>query len=197
MIRQKIVNKQIEIHNCKGIGNKPPSFFFQKGKGMCSKILILGESLPKNGWMDSGRAFYTKEGKLAPTGKKLNEELAVLNLSIEDCSFTEIAKCYIGSNRKILKTCGRLCGEHLFSQIKHYKIELILSLGVITKDILEDLFDTHLTMGEITQIIDKGKKFFILPLYHPSPASPYGHKRNLTIISKKINKIKQMIKQVN
>ena len=186
----KTINGETEIHNCKEIESNPPSFFFQKGKGVGSKILILGESLPKNGWMDSGRAFYTKEGKLAPTGKKLNEELAILNLSIEKCSFTEIAKCYIGSNRKILKTCGRLCGEHLFSQIKHYKIELILSLGVITKDILEELFDTHLVMGEITQIVYKSKKFFILPLYHPSPASPYGHKRNLIIISKKVNKIK-------
>lgn len=185
MTRQKIVNKQIEIHNCKEIGNKSPSFFFQKGKGMGSKILILGESLPKNGWMDSGKAFYTKEGKLAPTGKKLNDELAILNLSIEDCSFTEIAKCYIGGNRKILKSCGLLCGEHLFSQIKHYKIELILSLGVITKDILEELFGTHLTMGEITQIAYKGKKFSILSLYHPSPASPHGHKKNLNIVETK------------
>jgi hypothetical protein len=49
-------------------------------------------------------------------------------------------------------------------------------------------------MGEITQIIYKGKKFSILPLYHPSPASPYGHKRNLDITSKKANKIKQIIK---
>lgn len=175
------------------MGNKPPSFFFQKGKGIGSKILILGESLPKNGWMDSGKAFYTKEDKLAPTGKKLNEELATLNLSIEDCSFTEIAKCYIGSNRKILKTCGSLCGKHLFSQIKHYKIELILSLGVITKDILEELFDTHLEMGEITQIIYKSKKFFILPLYHPSPASPYGHKRNLDIIKINEREIKNVL----
>jgi uracil-DNA glycosylase family 4 len=182
-----------EIHNCKEIGNKPPSFFFQKGKSVGSKILILGESLPKNGWMDSGRAFYTKEGRLAPTGKKLNEELAVLNLNIEGCSFTEIAKCYIGSNRKILKTCGRLCGEHLFSQIKHYKIELILSLGVITKDILEELFDTHLAMGEINQIVYKGKKFFVLPLYHPSPASPYGHKRNLNIVETKKKDIQHIL----
>ena len=37
-----------EIHNCKEIGNKPPSFFFQKGKGVGSSILILGESLLKN-----------------------------------------------------------------------------------------------------------------------------------------------------
>jgi uracil-DNA glycosylase family 4 len=197
MTRQKIVNKQIEIHNCKEIGNKSPSFFFQKGKGVSSKILILGESLPKNGWMDSGKAFYAKEDKLAPTGKKLNEELAVLNLSVEDCSFTEIAKCYIGSNRKILKPCGLLCGEHLFSQIKHYKIRLILSLGVITKDILEKLFGIHLAMGEINQANHKDKKFFILPLYHPSPASPYGHKRNLNII--RINKkgIKNVLTKKN
>ena len=63
-----------EIHNCQEINDKPPSFFFQKGVGTGSKILILGESLGKDSLLHQGRAFYTVSGKIVPTGKKLNEE---------------------------------------------------------------------------------------------------------------------------
>lgn len=183
-----------EIHNCNNIQTKPPSFFFQEGSGCSCKILILGESLARNGWVESGKAFYTTEGKIVPTGKRLNEELSILKLRFEECAFTEVAKCYIGNNRKILKSCGLRSGEHLFSQLKTYKIGLIISLGVITKDILEELFNTKLQIGEISHITHRDKKFSILPLYHPSPASPFGHGKNLTIISNKIDQIKKIIK---
>ncbi|MDO9509707.1 MAG: uracil-DNA glycosylase family protein [Candidatus Magasanikbacteria bacterium] len=177
-----------EIHNCKNINSKPSSFFFQKGIGKGAKILILGESLGKDNILHLGKAFYTTSGKIVPTGKRLNEELKILNLSFEKCSFTEIAKCYLGNNRKILKTCGLKSGEHLISQLKAYKIKLVISLGVTTKDILEKIFDIKLPMGEITKVKNK---WSILPIYHPSPASPHGHKKNLVIIMKNKKEIKK------
>jgi len=182
-----------EKHNCRSIKNKPPSFFFQKGKGNGSKILILGESLGKDSLLHQGRAFYTTSGKIVPTGKRLNEELSILNLSFEKCAFTEIAKCYLGNNRKILKICGLKSGDHLISQLKAYKIKLVISLGVTTKDILEKLFEVNLPMGEISKIDFKNKKLAILPIYHPSPASPHGHKKNLLIIAKNKKEIKKII----
>ena len=178
-----------EIHNCQEINDKPPSFFFQKGVGTGSKILILGESLGKDSLLHQGRAFYTVSGKIVPTGKKLNEELAILNLSFEKCAFTEIAKCYLGGNRKVLKTCGLRSGGHLISQLKKYKIKLIISLGVLTKEILEEIFGTKLSIGEIGKIKNNRYIWKVLPLYHPSPANPHGHERNLKII-KKFKKIK-------
>ena len=179
-----------EIHNCQIINNKPSSFFFQKGKGSSSKILILGESLGKDSLLHQGRAFYTTSGKIVPTGKRLNEELSVLNLSFEKCAFTEIAKCYLGNNRKILKTCGLCCGEHFVNQLKAYKIKLVISLGVATKDILEKIFDSKLMIGEITKV---ESKWNILPIYHPSPASPHGHRKNLLIIAKNKKEIEKII----
>ncbi|MFA5967293.1 MAG: uracil-DNA glycosylase family protein [Patescibacteria group bacterium] len=182
-----------EIHNCGSIQTKPPSFFFQPGVGVGSKVLILGESLARNGWVNSGKAFYTPEGKLVPTGKRLNEELAGLNLTLERCAFTEIAKCYIGNNRKILKSCGLRSGDHLLSQVSTYPIKIIFSLGVITKDILEEVFGVKLVIGEINPVVYQYKKLFILPLWHPSPASPHGHNKNLEIILNKRNKIKRIL----
>lgn len=183
-----------EIHNCDVIENKPTSFFFQEGKGVGGQVLILGESLARNGWVESGKAFYTTEGKIVPTGKRLNEELKILNLCFEDCAFTEIAKCYIGNNRKILKSCGLKSGGHFVSQLKAYRIKVILSLGVITKDILEEIFQTELPMGEINQINIDSKKVYILPLYHPSPANPHGHRKNLEIFARQKGQLERMIR---
>jgi len=179
-----------EKHNCQSIKNKPPSFFFQKGIGKGGKVLILGESLGKDSLLHQGKAFYTASGKIVPTGKRLNEELSILNLFFEKCAFTEIAKCYLGNNRKILKTCGLKSGGHFISQLKAYKIKLVISLGVTTKDILEKIFDSKLTMGEITKV---ESKWNILPVYHPSPASPHGHKKNLLIIAKNKKEIEKII----
>ena len=179
-----------EKHNCKNINTKPPSFFFQKGKGGSSKILILGESLGKDSLLHQGKAFYTTTGKIVPTGKRLNEELAILNLSFEKCAFTEIAKCYLGSNRKTLKSCGLRCADHFIKQLKTYKIKLVISLGVVTKDILEKIFDNKLMIGEITKVENKWN---ILPIYHPSPASPCGHRKNLLIIAKNKKEIEKII----
>jgi len=173
-----------EIHHCKKISSKPVTFFFQKGSSKRGKkILILGESLAKNGWLKSGKAFYTLENKIVPTGKRLNEELSPFNVTFEECSFTEIAKCYLGKNRKMLSKCGLLCANHLLKQINHFKPRLILSIGVITKDILENILKTALPMGKIKEASYKNRAYFILPLYHPSPANPFGHIKNIRIIN--------------
>jgi uracil-DNA glycosylase family 4 len=173
-----------EIHHCKEIDSKPSSFFFQEGSSSVGKkILILGESLAKNGWVESGKAFYTTEGKIVPTGKRLNEELSILGITLEECAFTEIAKCYIGKNRKQLSVCGKLCAQHFLTQLNHFKPTIILSLGVITKDILEEIFKTNLPMGEISKITDHKDSYFVLPIYHPSPANPFGHGKNIRIMS--------------
>lgn len=173
-----------EIHNCGEIASKPTSFFFQQGSSDRGKnTVIVGESLAKNGWVESGKAFYTKEGKLVPTGKRLNEELSLMDIALEECAFTEIAKCYIGKNRKQLPVCGALCAEHFKKQLHHFKPRVILSLGVIPKNILSELFGADLRMGEMGEVMSKNRTYLILPLFHPSPASPYGHAKNLEIIS--------------
>ena len=182
-----------EIHYCKEISEKPSSFFFQQGANRRGKkILILGESLVKNGWVESGKAFYTSEGKLVPTGKRLNEELSLIGLTLEECAFTEIAKCYIGKNRKQLSNCGLACAEHLVMQIRRSNPSIILSLGVITRDVLENIFGTDLPMGELREISNGAKTYRFLSLYHPSPANPFGHAKNIAILMsqrKFINKL--------
>ncbi|MFA5070328.1 MAG: uracil-DNA glycosylase family protein [Patescibacteria group bacterium] len=182
-----------EIHHCKEINSKSVTFFFQRGTSkQGKKILILGESLAKNGWLKSGKAFYTLENKIVPTGKRLNKELSLIGVTFEECAFTEIAKCYLGKNRKILSKCGLLCANHLLKQINHYKPRLILSLGVITKEVLEKIFKKTLLMGKIKKITYKGKAYCIIPLYHPSPANPFGHAKNIRIIKDQKKSLKKI-----
>jgi uracil-DNA glycosylase family 4 len=184
-----------EIHHCKEIASKPVSFFFQEGSSpLGKKILIVGESLAKNGWVESGKAFYTTDGKLVPTGKRLNEELSLLDISLEECAFTEIAKCYIGKNRKQLSVCGSLCAQHFIAQLNHFKPTIIVSLGVVTKNVLEELFKTSLPIGNISSVTCRDKSYLILPMYHPSPANPFGHGKNMKIISSLQNELTRTLK---
>ncbi len=173
-----------EVHNCDTIQSKPLSFFFQKGSSVPGKkVLVLGESLARNGWIESGRAFYNLQDTLVPTGKRLNEELSLINVHIEECAFTEIAKCYLGNNRKRLAVCGALCAGHLLEQIHYYKPKVILSLGVITKGVLESALHATLQMGEISNVSHRNKRYSLLPLFHPSPANPFGHAKNIAVIN--------------
>ncbi len=183
-----------ETHHCLTISTQPLTFFFQEGSTpLGKKVLILGESLAKNGWVESGKAFYTTEGKLVPTGKRLNEELPIIGLTLEECAFTEIAKCYIGKNRKQLSVCGSLCAEHFMDQLDHFNPRIIISLGVITKEILEEVLKIKLAIGEISTIKSKGKSFSILPIYHPSPANPFGHAKNMAIIEAKKSELLKVL----
>ena len=182
-----------EIHNCDNLANKPASFFFQEGIGRGKDILILGESLARNGWVQSGKAFYTPEGKLVPTGRKLNEELAIIGLKLEECAFTEIAKCFIGKNRKVLASCGMKSKDHLLLQLRTCKPKIVMSLGVVTKDALQQVFGVEFEMGTPKQIEADGGSFTLLPLYHPSPASPYGHGKNMAIMTEFKTKYKNII----
>jgi len=184
-----------EIHYCKTIAKRPPSFFFQQGRTRVGKkILIIGESLARNGWIKSGKAFYTPEGKIVPTGKRLNEELSILKTRLEECAFTEMAKCYIGNNRKLLFKCGILCKDHFLNQVKRFQPKLILSLGIVTKKLLEEIFYKNLKIGKTNKIVFDDREFFIFPLYHPSPANPFGHQRNLRFLKREKRSIKTLLK---
>ena len=167
-----------EIRNCSKCGNLPKltETILQMGK---SKILILGESPAKDGWIVSGKAFYNKDGKLQSSGKVLNKLLNLCNLTIEDISFTEVCKCII-SDRKTLKKCCDNCKPILLHQLEDIDCDIILPMG---------RYPTETILGtKIKKLADVvGKRFEIklgnsiktvIPIYHPSPINPLGYKGN-------------------
>ena len=140
--------------------------------------MIVGESPAANGWRVSGRAFYTPDGKLLPSGKRLNELLFPLGLSVETCGFTELVKCFVGKNRKILASCSQGCWSIFLKQLKSAKYRLIIILGVETMRIFNELTKTNLQTGIISKIVVDNQKYTILPIYHPSPINPHGQRKN-------------------
>ena len=187
----KLIKEQ--EHYCDSVETFPLEKFLQIGTGRGGKVLILGESPAPNGWRISGKAFYNPEGRLLPTGKNLNKLLANFDLSVEICGFTELVKCYIGKERKLLNTCGPRCWPIFLRQIKNKDYLLILILGVKTLDIFNKLLNTHLVIGELTKANIENKGYKVLPIYHPSPIAPFNHSKNTEIFRNLETRLKALI----
>ncbi|KKR56141.1 MAG: hypothetical protein UT93_C0004G0019 [Candidatus Woesebacteria bacterium GW2011_GWF1_40_24] len=170
-----------EEHYCQNSLSLPLDKFHQIGTGKGKDVLIVGESPAENGWRKSGKAFYNPEGKILPTGKRLNLLLSPFNLSVETCGFTELAKCFVGKNRKALERCSLGCWPVFLKQLESIDYKLIIILGVKTLEIFNKLNKTELKTGTLSKTKVNGKDYAILGIYHPSPINPQGQKRNKII----------------
>lgn len=167
-------------HVCEQIDAFPLEKFHQLGTGKGKAILIVGESPAPNGWIISGKACYRPDGKILPTGKRLNELLSPLGTSVEESGFTELSKCFV-SNRNELDVCSKKCWPIFLKQIKNFDYKLLVILGVKTSSIFSKLIRKNLVMGEISDIKLESKKYKVLPIFHPSPVNPTGHAKNLKL----------------
>lgn len=190
-LRDGLMNR--EEHLCDKV--IPLDKYLQLGKGQGRNILAIAESPSANGWRKSGRAFYDTAGKLVPTGKNFLDNLKQIDscLSIQDVSFTEIAKCFINNDRKKLDICAAKTWPHLLKQIDFADTRLIILLGKKTTDIFNKLAGFDLKVGDISQVTLADRNYFILPIYHPSPANP-SRALNKEIIQKNIDLIRKIIK---
>jgi uracil-DNA glycosylase family 4 len=172
----------VHEHYCQEPANFPIDKFLQRGEGRGAKVLVVGEAPARNGWRKSGRAFYTPTGKLMPSGRYLNELLAELDLSIEMCGFTDLVKCYVGTDRWLLKECGRGCWPIFIRQVGDNDFSLIITLGAETLKILNRAAGTNFAVGELSVIPIGGKDRHLLPLFHTSPINSSNRPRNRAIL---------------
>ena len=180
-------------HFCKDVDSFPLDKFLQFGRGKGEKVLILGEAPAPNGWRKSGRAFYTIDGKLLPTGKNLNKLLAEYGLSVEICAFTELVKCFVGKDRKLLDSCGEKCWPIFTKQLISGNYNLIVLLGAKTLEIFNKRLGTSLNVGQLSKIEIENRNYTILPIYHPSPIAPFSHRKNQAIFKKIKSEIYRLI----
>lgn len=182
-------NVEEKIAKCKLCGDLPKLCCNSIKKGK-SKILILGESPAKDGWITSGKAFYNKDGKLQATGKILEKLLNLCGLTIDDINFTECCKCVI-SDRKTLRNCMQNCKQILFTQLENFECGIILPMGQ---------YPTEVILGQkVNKLKDfVGKEYYIkfgekikkvIPIYHTSPANPLCYKGNEEIFKSLIKEI--------
>lgn len=182
-----------ELHFCDKVEIFPVEKFLQFGQGKGQKLLIIGESPALNGWIKSGKAFYTVDNKLLPSGRNLNKLLSPFSLTVEQCGFTELVKCCVGKNRKSLVKCAPKWKKILLKQIELCCPRLIIILGVETLRIFNLMFNTSLVTGELGKF-GLGKAIVnILPIYHPSPIAPKNHHKNLEIIELQKKSIQKLL----
>ncbi|MES2470842.1 MAG: uracil-DNA glycosylase family protein [Patescibacteria group bacterium] len=180
-------------HVCSSIEDFPLEKFHQIGSGKGRNLLIVGESPAPKGWILSGKACYRPDGKLLPTGKRLNELLEPLGLSVENSGFTELSKCFV-SKRTELESCGKKCWPIFLDQISGEDYKLLIILGVQTTAILSKIIERDLTMGEMVDIELNGRSYKIFPIFHPSPANPTGYAKNKVLFKNFLPKMKKVIK---
>ena len=179
-------------HVCNNIKDFPINKFHQSGTGKGRNLLIVGESPAPNGWIISGKACYRPDGKILPTGKRLNELLEPFGLSVENSGFTELSKCFV-SKRTELESCGKKCWPIFLNQIKNEDYKLLIILGVQTTHILSKIIDRNLIVGEIVEIELEEKKYKIFPIFHPSPVNPTGHSKNKVLFKSLYSSLKNIL----
>src|SRR3989344_8787557 len=179
-------------HYCESPNEFPIDKFHQRGIGKGKYVLLVGESPSPNGWRKSGRACYTPEGRLLPTGKRLNELLTEFELSVEICGFTELSKCFVGKNRKQLQTCSQKCWPIFLQQLASSEYKLLIILGVETLRIFNLIFGLNLQVGKLEKALVGNNEYFVLAIFHPSPINPNGRAKNKEIFQRlqtNLNKI--------
>lgn len=169
------------VHVCGPEVALKPDEYLQTGTGRGRQLLVVGEAPAPNGWRISGRAFYTTADRLLPSGVRLNELLAQFGLRIEEASFTELVKCFVGQQRSLLKACGERTWDIFIEQITQTDPKLILILGKATHETFLNLSGASFELGEITRIEIGSRSRYVLSIYHPSPVSPTSRIRNEAI----------------
>jgi len=177
------------VHICEPADINKARSYLQHGSGRGSKVLIVGEAPAPRGWRISGRAFYTPEGQFLPTGKRLNEWLLPLGLTVETCAFTELVKCYIGSRRSLLWACAQKTWPLFVDQIEETSATLLIILGKKTHETFEKCIGQPIEFGEIQTIEIDGKEISYLAIYHPSPISPTSRPKNAEILKEQKYKL--------
>lgn len=178
-----MINVEEMIQKCTKCGTLP-KLSCDSVKTGGSRILVLGESPAKDGWIVSKRAFYNKDGKFQATGKVLERLLNLVDLTIDDINFTEVCKCII-EDRKMLRKCSNNCKEILFKQIGNFDFDIILPMGMYPSETILGFKIDKLkdVVGKKYEIEIEGKKKIVIPIYHTSPASPLCYKGNEEIFN--------------
>lgn len=194
MKNRKIIEQRLNENHCCEDLNIPLNKYLQIGKDIGRGLLAVGESPALNGWMKSGRAFYTPDSKIVPTGKNFLINLKQIDqgLMLDNISFTELSKCYIGTNRNKLDACAQKTWGHFVQQVNYVNPNLIILLGKKTTEIFNKLANTNLAIGELTQIKLSNSNYCILPIYHPSPLNP-KRIQNVDFINNNLESIRQLL----
>lgn len=107
--------------------------------------------------------------------------LDIINIGLDDTCFIEAIKCY-PKERKYLNSCGNNCRKYIIKQLNIINPKVVLVLGdAATKTLLNIKYNNFSdVVGQIYNL----NNIMVIPIYHPSPISPFGYKKNIPIFLK-------------
>ena len=180
---------QAEVKNCHKCGEREKLSCKLMKEGNC-RIIVIGESPAKDGWVVSGEAFYNTDGKLQASGKVLDKLLRLCGLSIDDIYFTEACKCII-SDRNRLSECANNCKPILFKQLEECDCDIILTMGQCPTEVIlgERVKKLKDFVGRKYSVKFGEKIKTVVPIFHTSPISPLSFKGNEPIFRDIISKL--------
>lgn len=182
-------------HWCTDPARFPVHKLFQTGSGRGARLLLVGLAPAARGWRLSGRAFFTPDGRLLPSGRNLNALLQPLGLALDECAFTDLVKCYFGPRPRAaqLAACARGCWPIFERQVQRSDARLLLLLGVATARLFGELTGTPLSLGDLGSVQIAHRTYTVLPLYHPSPANPFSQARNTVLMARRARRIARVL----
>jgi uracil-DNA glycosylase family 4 len=142
---------------------------FKRGKGRGARVLIVGYAPAAKGWRKSGEAlFRAPDGQMVRSGQNLNALLEPVGLSLENCAYTDLVKCYIVGGDLPSSKCVRGCWPIFERQLGIEDFGLLILLGTPVWDAIGKKNGTLLLpMGKLTRVELSGSPYTVLPLYHP------------------------------
>jgi uracil-DNA glycosylase len=167
------------------LGSDPAAFplnkMFKRGEGRGRRILIVGQWPAANGWRKSGKAFRTPDGKMLQSGENLNALLKPLDLSLEECAYTDLVKCYRGKGVPPLEKC-KSGGWQIFErQLGSEDFGLLILLGPPVWEVVGKKAGTRLRKGKLANIALSGAPYSVLPIWHPVHIYPPSSRENRQI----------------
>lgn len=174
---EKLIDIDNEINKCdqcfeyvEKISNISSIYF-----GTTPNLLIVGSAPEKDGWRESGIAWYNINNKLTYSGKKMQKLLEHFNIDLLQTCFVDAIKCYpIG--KEYYNFCSHHCAKFLKSQIEVLNPKVVLLLGKCATKSALNINDFNKVVGSV---VNEQETSFI-PLYDPK--SIY-FKRNIKILS--------------
>jgi uracil-DNA glycosylase family 4 len=142
---------------------------FKRGEGRGARVLLVGHRPAANGCRKSGEAlFRAPDGQMIRSGENLNALLEPVGLSLENCAYTDLVKCYMVGDNLPPSKCVRGCWPIFERQLGIEDFGLLILLGPPVWDVISKKAWTFLlSMGKLTRVKLSGSPYTVLPLHHP------------------------------
>ena len=159
---QKLETECINCASCE-LYKTRNNIVFADGNPDTASIILIGEAPGENEDLQ-GKPFVGRAGKL------LNEFLKKAKISREnDLYIINTIKCRPPKNRVPTNKEKQACEKFLLSQIDIINPKVILLCGATAlKSFIKDKIPISKLRGQISEIEIKGKKYSVMPIFHPS-----------------------------